>query len=354
MLKEADLVKKMNEYFNDSFSQKDYASVWIEIIKPHLYSETPFLDTGPKNNQAIYLAQQNNTYLWWAPAGNLPDAPELIVLGQSTSRTALEYIMSRILDAPDYEVPKILASSIYRGQMLSNLGVMLKFLEIERVFDDIETFINEWSNVCDSALGHVIEPEGRLFNGSRDSHVMFTQACMHCATKYNNGRHNASSKHLRDFLDIYHKYFPNHLYNVLRDKFFLNNRSKLMIVLSLNLYEIIRASFVNEYSNVYWADFRNQQPIICENQKIVTWIHHPSPRVRLYANGGALNRLINMFEDEELIDLDKATYEFLVNEYSNRMFRGNTARRSLAHHLWLKYYIHHLTNKTLVNFGKEN
>lgn len=246
------------------------------------------------------------------------------------------------------DMRRVLATSIYRGSMLGNLGVMVNFLDLGKVFKQPETLQQEWSNVGAATLARAMEPEGDLFQGSRDSRIMLTQACMHCATELVDGRHSVSSEYLDNFLAINDRFFPGHLEAQLRDKFFYNDQAKMMVVLSHGLFIKIRRRFERSY-DANWADFSQGQLDIATEGKVITWIHHPSPGNLFYNPGGVMEHILNAYKDGELSvrqgyeDYQIDCIKFLIKP---RTKYRNLYSNKLLHHLWLKYYIHHRYGST--------
>lgn len=340
------LVNEINSYFRDGFRDKNYASLWEHVVKPAMM-EKNLLVQGPKKQKAILLSRNNNTHLWWGPAGNFPCNPELIVLGQATSKNALDYMMDKINRAPDENVDKLLASSIYRGKMLSNLGVMLNFLGVENVLST-NALKEGWVNIKDCKLGgEMPNPIGSIFEGCKQSRVMFTQACMHCATYFQNDKHNDGSRHLKQYLAIYERTFPNHFTSLIMEKFFSNSDAKLMIVLGKDLFNWIRNTFFNCSEN--WADFSQEEPPMGrDTRKVITWIYHPSPALPFYNRDGIFDVLNNIMTEKRI---DKEINEDFISgvcESAAKKCRPfyKIYINQLRHHIWLKVFLKKLLSPT--------
>lgn len=343
------LVNEIKSYLADGFTEKDFASLWVKVIGPFIDQNQDVLVEGPGRYPAICLGRSGSTHLWFAPAGNIPSNPELIVLGQATSITALDYIIPNLRSlANEDDVRRVLATSIYRGRMLGNLGVMVSFLGLGRVFEQSETLQQEWSNVGAAALASAMEPEGNLFRGNRDSRIMFTQTCMHCATEIVDGQHSVSSEYLDNFLDIYERFYPGHLEELLKEKFFCNDQAKMMVVLSYKLFRRIRSRIEGRY-NAYWADFSQGQPDIAKGGKVITWVHHPSTKNSFYNAGGVIQHIQETIDNDELSvnqgleDYRIECIKFLIKPKTQY---NNLYNNKLLHHLFLKYYIHHRYGST--------
>lgn len=290
IIKQQELVKLINSFFEKGFKTNDYAKLWVDYINPFINSHPDVFQKGPSESKAILLGQEKNIHLWYAPAGNIPkNEPKIIILGQATSIPALEYIIENInSNSTEQQVRKILIKSCFRGEMLGNLGVVFKYLNLNEAFRSELDLNHEWSNLNDTGLSTKHNPAGRLFENPLDSDIMFSQWCMHCGTSFSDDtkKHTTSSANMKKFINLYKLIFPQQNYQLIKEKNFSTNSSGLLIALGEKNYEQLREIYEPEFPNVLWVSTnRNisenvsklESLIIRKGGKFVTWIPHPSP-----------------------------------------------------------------------------
>jgi len=273
------LVELIKSYFKNGYENRDYAKLWCEEINPLIDNHPDIYLKAPNKSKGILLGKNENIHLWYAPAGNIPkNEPKIIVMGQATSIPALEYIMKNInVNSTEQQVRSVLIKSCFKDEMLGNLGVVFKYLNLTEALKSQLDLNDEWSNVGDAELTTKLNPEGRLFENPLYSDVMFSQWCMHCGTEFSPGtkKHNSNSKNGKKFVNLYERIFPQLNYQLLKEKFFLSNSNGLLIALGDKQFKMLRKIYGTEFPNVLWVDF--ESPKLDKITKIVTWIPHPSP-----------------------------------------------------------------------------
>ena len=273
------LVELIHSFFKNGYENRDYAKLWVDEIKPCIINHPDVFQKGPDKSKAILLGQYEKIHLWYAPAGNIPkNDPKLIIMGMATSIPALEYIMKNInLNSTEQQVRSTLIKSCFKDEMLGNLGVVFKYLNLTEALKSQLDLNDEWSNVGDAELTTKLNPEGHLFENPLYSDVMFSQWCMHCGTEFSpwTKKHNSNSKNGKEFVNLYERIFPQLNYQLLKEKFFLSNSNGLLIALGDKQFKMLRKIYGTEFPNVLWVDF--ESPKLDKITKIVTWIPHPSP-----------------------------------------------------------------------------
>ncbi len=308
------IVEKEKEFFKD-YNGKDYA-IFIRDNSQELNSVIESGRTSPISNRCILLSKNENINLWFSPAGNIPNDPEIIILGQATSIPAMEYqINENVYNKTEHEIRKILINSSYRGVMLSNLGSMLKLLGFsnnKHLSFDLE---KEWQNVntCEVSINHV--PVGRLFEGDYNTKIMFSQFCMHCATTYNidKGIYSTTSAKLSKYLKLYEETYGDMHLRMVEQKFFCSN-AKLLITLSDRIFKFLRKKYYDKYPNILWLENKDKNKDLTNNKKIVTWIPHPSPGNLFYnrtsEKRGILSTMVEMNDNGKSININKACLDY--------------------------------------------
>jgi hypothetical protein len=290
IIKQQELVKLINSFFEKGYKTNDYAKLWVNYINPFINSHPDIFQKGPSESKAILLGHDKNIHLWYAPAGNIPkNEPKIIILGQATSIPALKYIMENInSNTTEQQVRTILIKSCFKGQMLGNLGIVFKYLNLKEVFISELDLNHEWSNLDETVLSIKHNPEGRLFENPLDSDIMFSQWCMHCGTALSEDtkKHTTNSTNMKKFINLYEMIFPRQNYHLIQEKFFATNNSGLLIALGETNYEQLREIYESEFPNILWISANKK---VSENLsklesliprkwgKFVTWIPHPSP-----------------------------------------------------------------------------
>ena len=314
-INQQELVELIKTFFEEGYDDKDYAKLWVDVINPVLNNHREVLQMGPSKSKAILLGQNENIHLWHAPAGNIPkNEPKIIVIGQATSITALEYIMKNInSNSTEQKVRSILIKSCFRGKMLGNLGVVVNYLNLRDGLKSELDLNNEWANFDDAMLSTNHNPKGRLFENPLESDIMFSQWCMHCGTAFSSdtNKHNTSSVNMKKFKNLYEIIFPLQNYQLIKEKFILSNGFGLLIVLGENQYEQLREIYESKFPNVSWISVnRDASNHLLESEslkldpktKFVTWIPHPSPGNPFFNRSvnkiGVMDSLVSM--DEQL------------------------------------------------------
>ncbi len=182
------IVELEKEYFGD-YNNKDYAKFIVNNRKV-FDDENNISKKGHKDKKWILLAEDGKIRIWFAPAGNIPTNPEIIILGQATSIPAMDSIITENINRKEENIiRKILINSSYKGIMLGNLGSLLNYLKINNYLS--LDFKKEWGNIENCIVGIDHSPTGRLFEGSKDTKIMFTQYCMHLHNPGQNCHHSA-------------------------------------------------------------------------------------------------------------------------------------------------------------------
>jgi hypothetical protein len=318
------LVELIKSYFKNGYENRDYAKLWCEEINPLIDNHPDIYLKGPNKSKGILLGKNENIHLWYAPAGNIPkNEPKIIVMGQATSIPALEYIMKNInVNSTEQQVRSVLIKSCFKDEMLGNLGVVFKYLNLTEALKSQLDLNDEWSNVGDAELTTKLNPEGHLFENPLYSDVMFSQWCMHCGTKFSpvTGKHNTSSVNMNKFVNLYESILPFQNYQLFKDKFFSTNSSGILIALGEKQYLKLKEVYEYEFSNVSWLDFESQT--LDKKTKFVTWIPHPSPG-NLFFNRtakckGTMDSLNLMNDKLTLENSDEIINESCVDYQNNK------------------------------------
>lgn len=271
----SNLIELEKEYFGD-YNKKDYAK-FIADNRNIFNDEKNIFDKGPVDKKWILLAEDGRIRIWFAPAGNIPINPEIIILGQATSIPAMDSIMTENVNRKEEnKIRKILINSSYKGIMLRNLGSLLNFLKIGKSNCLSFDLKKEWENIEERRIGVSYSPNGRLFKGYRDTKIMFTQFCMHCATTYNNDKktYSTTSVNFNKYIKLNKDTYGEANYRLLIEKYF-NSDAKLLITLSKKIFSLLRKRYKDEYPNIGWLDCNTGKHK--KSDKLVTWIPHPSP-----------------------------------------------------------------------------
>ena len=251
------LVELEKEYFED-YNKKDYAKFIADNRKIFNYEKNIF-NKGPADKKWILLAEDGRIRIWFAPAGNIPINPEIIILGQATSIPAMASIMTENINRKEEnEIRKILINSSYKGIMLGNLGSLLNYLQINKNNYMSFDLKKEWENIENCKIGVDHSPNGRLFEGYANSKIMFTQFCMHCATTYNNDKktYSTTSVNLNKYIELNKNTYGEINYRLLNQKYF-NSDAKLLIILSNKIFSLLRKRYEDEYPNIDWVDYND-------------------------------------------------------------------------------------------------
>ncbi len=272
--------------------------------------------------------------VYYAPAGNYPESPEVVICGVATSVKAKNYMENNTRDVTEErEIRKVCEKSVYIEQMATNLSLLLGILlknyppAAKIKFKNKNTgkyFINDLYS--DSFYEQIFGTPGEIVE--IPSSIQFTQ-CLPCLAEINKNGHEKtiSSKPSRNWniaikQDLIKRDLAEGFLNSLLTTFFKKEYPKVLIFLGSSgntgigkvikiIYRNIRGKSVEdrkiEKAGTLWkVNFK-----INGVKKLICCVHHPANTPFIYNNytGGDRSLFYSYYENKG--------WKFEPNKYAN-------------------------------------